>query len=155
SNAPSDTTDSARPNAPAVLPDLVFASTPYGWHHLRDLAGARGLVLALDPTEAELVALERDTPAFGDAGVAVAAVLRHRERPVSRELTRMTLTFTLLADPAGTIDEAALATVGSAGWLVLDADRRVCAAGSDGLGADGFVTRVEAAFASRAADTAP
>ncbi len=76
-------------------PDVMYLSTPYGWRHLRELEGPRGLVLVMDPTDADLTALERSRPALDQQGIEPVAVLREPDGTCWRRLTHLGLSYSL------------------------------------------------------------
>jgi peroxiredoxin len=130
-----------------TAPDLVFASLPYGWKHLADLMGPNGLVLVLDPTPADLAVLQAALPELERAGIEPVAVARDTDSASWKLVTHGHLTYSVLADPSGSVATAFGVPQGDATWFVLDADRRIREVGQGGVVASDFASRVITAAA--------
>ena len=149
-----------RPDDLAVgqpAPDFDYLSTPYGWRRFRDECAQRPVLLVIAPSEADLVALERDRAALAIRGVTPMAVLRRRDGENWKTISRLKLGFALFSDPHGVVpvlfDVRDSATGESEpAWFLVARGGGLLAFARGELPADGFA-RVVAAALPRAATT--
>jgi len=141
----------------STAPDFVYASTPYGWRHLDDLAGPSGIVLLIDPAPDDLLALERDKPLLEAAGIRPVAVLREKDGACWRRLTSMRLTYSLLSDPAGVIAGVFGVPAADSGahWFLIDGRRAIRAAGQESVVSDDFAARLVITLSEGTAASSP
>ncbi|HTM57760.1 MAG TPA: hypothetical protein VL123_05035 [Candidatus Udaeobacter sp.] len=111
-------------------PDFPFATTPFGWRHLHDLCSESALLLVFNPSDDDLVLLERSRAALTSRDLAPMAVVRQDDGDAWRTLGRLGLSYGLLSDPAGVVQEDF--GLGAAGgprdasvWLVIDRSERI------------------------------
>jgi peroxiredoxin len=152
-STPATISEPAMVTVGSTVPDFAYASTPYGWRYLHHLCASGGLVIVVDPTDADLIALERDRLAYEERNVTPVAVVRANDREAWRTVTRLQLRFSVLSDPHGVIAEALGLTPSAparagATWVVMDQARRVRASGLGSVADAGFFDQVAGAHAA-------
>lgn len=145
------------PDSPGLLaigepaPNFEYQSHDYLWQRFHNMLEQGAVVLVFAPDDAALRSLEHDRDAMLARGVLPVAVVERRDGDVWKIVRRLDLTYSLLADPRGTIasqfgawDERARRPL--AAWYVIAPDGRVRASGAGALPHDGIASTAFAAL---------
>lgn len=139
----------AAPVAGDVAPEVAFRDARFGWQRLSALCGGGGALLVFEPSDDEMVALQRASAALAAGGIEPVAVRRASGAANWKAIERLGLRYSLLSDPRGVVGAAYgvdAATAGATRWFVVDRGARIAAAGHGGVAEPGFAARVAAAL---------
>lgn len=134
----------AEPSTPEVggpAPDFDYQSYDYRWMQFHNMLQRDAIVMVFSPDDATLSGLEVQRETLAAHGLAPVAVFTHRDDDVWRIATQLKLSYSLLADPHGTIAEGFGLGNGSGelaptAWFVIGGDGKIRACGRGTLRAN-------------------
>lgn len=134
----------AEPSTPEVggpAPDFDYQSYDYRWMKFHNMLQRDAIVMVFSPDDATLSGLEAQRETLAAHGLAPVAVFTHRDDDVWRIATQLKLSYSLLADPHGTIAEGFGLGNGSGelaptAWFVIGGDGKIRACGRGTLRAN-------------------
>ena len=145
-----------RPAAPAPLngelaPDFTYQSHDYLWQNLHNILEHGAIVLVFGAEDEQLLALERERESMQAGGVTPVVVVDRRDLDAWSLVRRLSLGYSLLADPRSSIGEqyGVLDTSShrsQPAWFVIDQVGHVRASGLGTLPRRGWVELAVAAL---------
>lgn len=123
--APAPRPASPAPAAGELAPDFTYQSHEYLWQNLHNILERGPVVLVFGAGDAELVALESERESLQSRGVTPLAVVDRRDVDAWGIVRRLSLGYSLLADPRSSIGEQygvldASSRRSQPAWFVID-----------------------------------
>lgn len=135
--------------APAPLngelaPDFTYQSHEYLWQNLHNILEHSAIVLVFGAGDDQLLSLERERESMQASGVTPVVVVDRRDLDAWSLVRRLSLGYSLLADPRSSIGEQygvldALSHQSQPAWFVIDQVGRVRDSGLGALPKQGWV----------------
>lgn len=147
-----------RPAAPAPMhgelaPDFTYQSHDYLWQNLHNILEHGAVVLVFGAADEQMLALEQERESMQARGVTPVVVVDRRDMDAWTIVRRLSLGYSLLADPRSSIGEQygvldANSHRSQPAWFVIDQSGRVRDAGLGTLPKQGWVALAAAALHS-------
>lgn len=129
----------SHPGAPApapgeLAPDFTYQSSDYLWQNLHNILERGSVLLVFGAADAQLAAIERERSALLTRGITPLVVVDRRDVEAWTTVQRLSLGYSLLADPRSVIGEQygvldpAMGR-SQAAWFVIDRAGVVCRSG--------------------------
>jgi peroxiredoxin len=129
----------------SLAPDFAYESHDREWYHLHDLLDQGSVMLVIGARDAQLAALEQERDRLMDLGVLPVAVIDGHARSARAASDRLSLRYTVVADPQSVIAGQFNALARGTGapqpcWFVIDRHRHVRALDRTGLPKSGYAS---------------